>query len=90
MSEVNSEKIIKHLKEKWKGRACPMCGIGNWNISDKMFELREFHGGNMVMGGNSSVAPVATVTCDNCGNTVLVNGIVAGLTEHKKGVKNEQ
>lgn len=78
MTDVKSEKIIKYLSDKWKGRSCPMYGTGNWNISDKVFELREFNGGDMVIGGNSPIIPIVPVTCDNCGNVVMVNAIVAG------------
>jgi hypothetical protein len=78
MTDVKSEQIIKHLTEKWKGRSCPMCGIGNWNVQEKVFELREYNGGNMVLGENLPIVPVIPVTCDNCGNSVMVNAIVAG------------
>jgi hypothetical protein len=84
MTDVKSEKIIQHLSTKWKGRSCPMCGTGNWNVSDKVFELREFHDGNLVLG-SGPIVPIIPVTCDNCGNVVLVNAIVAGaVTPEKK------
>ncbi|MBQ0797090.1 hypothetical protein [Zhongshania sp.] len=89
MSDVKSEKIIRHLSDKWKGRSCPMCGTGNWNVSDKVFELREFNGGNMVIGGNSPIIPIVPVTCDNCGNVVMVNGIVAGAVSHESEEKTK-
>jgi hypothetical protein len=78
MTDVKSEEIIKHLTEKWKGRSCPMCGTGNWNVQEKVFELREFNNGGMVVGGNMPIIPVVPVTCDNCGNSVMVNAIIAG------------
>ena len=84
MSDVDSEKFINHLKEKWKGSACPLCKTGNWTVSDKVYELREFHDGNMVIGGGP-IVPIVPVTCDNCGTTILVNSILAGTTAQKKG-----
>lgn len=87
MSNIDSEKLIQHLKTKWAGRNCPLCNKGNWNVSDKVYELREFHGGNLIIGG-TPIVPVLPVTCDNCGNTILVNSIVAGLTNQKKGDKD--
>jgi hypothetical protein len=84
MSTVKSEKFIAHLKLKWHGRNCPMCQAGNWNISDRVFELREYHGGSFVVGG-SPIVPVVPVTCDNCGNTILVNAIVADAVEKEVG-----
>lgn len=87
MSDIESEKLIQHLKTKWAGRRCPLCNTGNWNVSDKVYELREFHGGGLVIG-NIPIVPVVPITCDNCGNTVLVNSIVAGLTKQNKGDKD--
>jgi hypothetical protein len=80
MSELKSEKMINHLKHKWQGRKCPMCNGGTWNVSDRVYELREYHGGKLVVGG-SPIVPVVPVTCDNCGNTVLVNAIVSEAVE---------
>ena len=82
MSDVKSEKFIDHLKLKWRGQKCPMCSTGNWNVSDKIFELREFHDGNVVIG-NGPIVPIVPVTCDNCGNTVLVNAIVSGAVDRE-------
>lgn len=55
-----------------------MCQVGNWNVNDTVFELREFHGGGMVIGGGP-IYPVVPVSCNNCGHTVLVNAVMTGL-----------
>jgi hypothetical protein len=72
------QKLIQHLSEKWHGKACPMCNSGPWAIGTEIFELREFHGGNFVLE-SSKILPVVNVTCTNCGNTILINAITAGL-----------
>ncbi len=79
MSKIDSNKVIRFLKEKWQGRTCPMCQAGNWSVSDQVFEMREFHNGNFVLGGNSSIIPIIPVTCANCGHIIFVNAIVAGF-----------
>ena len=86
MTDVKFSEFIEHLKEKWKGSACPLCKSGSWTVSDKVFELREYHDGNLVIGG-SPIVPVVPVTCDNCGNTVLVNSIISGNTKQEAGEK---
>jgi hypothetical protein len=53
-----------------------MCGTSQWSVQDKVYQLSEFHGGNLVVGG--PLVPVIPVSCTNCGNTVLVNAIIAG------------
>ncbi len=80
MPKFKSEKFINHLKEKWGGRPCPQCGVGNWGVSDTVYELREFNQGNFVIGG-VPIMPVIPVTCNNCGNTILVNAMLSGAIE---------
>jgi hypothetical protein len=76
-ANFNSEALIKHLSEKWAGRKCSQCGVESWQIQESLFELRQFSGGGLTVGG--PVMPVVPVTCANCGNTVLLNAIVAGV-----------
>ncbi len=81
--KVESEKLVKHLKEKWNGRSCPMCQTGNWTISDTIFEIREFNQGSVVIGAGPLI-PVIPVTCENCGNTLFINAIKAGIVDPNK------
>jgi hypothetical protein len=74
---INTGLFLEHLKKKWGGRPCQMCGIGNWNVQTSAYELRQFFQGNLVVGGGP-VIPVIPVVCTNCGNTVLVNALVSG------------
>ena len=76
--EERQKKIIEHLSKKWNGQACTMCKTGNWSVSDTIFELREYNDGNMVIG-NVPIFPVIPITCDNCGNSLMINAIVAGI-----------
>ena len=88
MAKFNSEKFLVHLKEKWQGRTCPLCGVGNWNISDSVYELREFHGGSLVLG-SGPIVPVVPVTCSNCGNTIMVNALLSGAVEKPEKKEDE-
>ena len=73
----DSNKAIAHLKQKWQGRMCPLCGAGNWTVVDKMFQLMEYTDGGLTLG--APVLPVIPVVCGNCGNTILVNALIAKL-----------
>lgn len=77
MADFETEKMVKFLSLKWQNRACPMCGSGPWNVQNKTFQLMEFHQGNLVIGGQ--LIPVVPVSCGNCGHTILVNAIIAGV-----------
>lgn len=88
---INTDNLIRHLNEKWKNQPCQMCGSKNWTVSDKVFELREFHGGDLVLGPGP-IQPIVPVTCTNCGNSLLVNALISGAIERptKEESKSEK
>jgi ribosomal protein S27AE len=88
MNKKDSEKLISFLNEKWKGRSCPMCNVGKWSVQDNVFELREFQGGGLVIGG-TPIIPIIPITCGNCGNTIFVNAITAGIVKSEREEKND-
>ena len=74
------KKILIEKLKNIKNATCLSCGANEWTISPKVFELREFNNGNLVIGGqNSSIIPVIEVTCKNCGRIVLYNALVMGI-----------
>ena len=80
MNDDDRKKMIRHLTDKWgEQRKCPMCGKGPWGVDGEIFELRKFNKEAFVVGG--PIVPVVPVTCNNCGNTILVNAFVAGVLE---------
>lgn len=85
MAKFEGHQAIAHLQNKWSGRPCPMCATGNWNVQDSTFQLTEFNQGAMVLGG--PVIPVIPIVCNNCGNTLLINAITAGVIKPEKEVK---
>jgi len=48
-----------------------------------MFQLSQYN--PLILGG--PVIPVIPVVCNNCGNTILVNAITAGLLSTAPGGK---
>jgi hypothetical protein len=80
MSAVDFSRLVAHLRDKWgERRACAQCGSGEWSVGDRVYELTEFHEGNVIVGG--PVVPVVPVTCTNCGNTVLLNALISRIVE---------
>ena len=75
------KQLVDKLNEIWKRQQCCVCGNSHWNISDAVFELREFHHGSMVVGGDSRIYPVIPLTCASCGNTIFLNAISLGLVK---------
>lgn len=73
------KEILRNKLSYLKNVKCTSCGGQEWIVNDTMFEMREFHGGSMVIGGGSAVLPLATVSCKQCGNTIFFNAISLGL-----------
>jgi hypothetical protein len=84
--EVDIELLKNHLDREWGPVSCQMCHKGQWSVGDRVFELREFSGGAMKFGG--PIIPVIPITCSNCGRTVLINAIVAGILKKDTEVKS--
>jgi hypothetical protein len=58
---------------------CNICSSDEWSASDTIFEVREFQGGSLIIGGNQSIYPVIPISCNKCGNTVFINALRIGV-----------
>ena len=71
------ERALAWLDLKWKnGRICPIDGNNTWTVS-QTFEMREFRGGDLYMGG--PVLPVFGVTCSTCGFTHFFSAVLSNV-----------
>jgi hypothetical protein len=65
------EAAVIWLEKQWgPQRRCPYCESNNWSVGTP-FEVS--------LESGEALSPHFPVMCDNCGNTVFVNAIVAGL-----------
>jgi len=90
LDKQQREEVLRYLGEKWKKPSqCPVCQHTDWGITETTFEIREFLGGSISVGGGS-ITPIIVVTCDNCGNTLFFNAISLGIVKRpEKETKNE-
>lgn len=88
LSKYEGEKLISYLKEKWKGKSCPMCQTGNWIVQDSCFQLTEYNTDAFVIGG--PVIPIIPVVCNNCSNTLLISALLAGIISPNEKVSSPQ
>lgn len=87
LTKEQHKSIDSFIKNKWTlPPICPVCNENSWSISPELFELRAFHGGSMVIGDKSGIVPLILITCANCGNTIFINALIAGL-DLKGGTK---
>ncbi|WP_126032663.1 hypothetical protein [Bifidobacterium castoris] len=69
---------LEWLNAHWiNSRECPICTRMSWSIG-QTFELREYEGGNLVVGLGTQVLPVTPVFCKNCGYMFLLNSLIVG------------
>lgn len=70
--------LLGWLKDQWQGASCPMHrGMPtNWEVGDMIMTL-PYTGAGVSIGGPTY--PLVVVTCAQCGYTVLVNAIKAGI-----------
>jgi len=73
------DRLLETLDEKWPDpKICPVCRNTTWDTLDIVFELKSF-----TPDGESdeqpTVMPLVPLTCKNCGNTILINVIAAGI-----------
>lgn len=86
-----STKQKELLEEKLRSQpylVCPICNQGHISVSDRLFELREFEGGNLIIGGGSSLIPLVVMTCQNCGHVFFLSAIALGILKNE-GNENE-
>lgn len=83
MEDIKNMDIQRKRLEKFvDGKnipVCSFCGNNSWSISSKIFQLLEFDTNGLTLGGPTY--PVVPITCNHCGNTLLINALVANLID---------
>lgn len=80
ITQEQANLIIERLNSTSAQRqSCPICGNRNWTLNDKIWEIREFQGGSLVIGGDTSLIPMISVSCSACGFTHFLNAIRLGV-----------
>jgi len=84
MKKFHTEKLIRHLEEKWgEDKPCPMCGGKNWLVGDIVYNVRG------ISGNNDMIFPILPVMCQKCGNTIFINELfLEGIKE--KQIENKE
>jgi len=76
MEDESLKKFNDTLNEIWKNQECPICKNKEFSTLSKVFELREFNGGNIIVGEGNQIFPVVPVVCNHCGYSLFFNSIV--------------
>jgi predicted nucleic-acid-binding Zn-ribbon protein len=81
LTAEQQKKALEKL-QNFFSRSCH-CSSHEWLLNDKILELREFSGGNLIIGGQTTIFPVIAVSCKQCGNTHFFNAVLLDLIDKK-------
>jgi hypothetical protein len=89
MTKFNKAQAEGWIERIWTGsRKCQICESSDWILLHNVWELREYQGGGLVVGGGS-VLPVVAMMCNVCGHTLFFNAIAIRVIE-KPETREEQ
>ena len=88
---IKKEKLIQTLNQKWLNDKCIMCGFNDWKISgEDVFMIFNYHKDGVLPLHSNKFLPLVSLTCGNCGNTILINPLVLGdVITHEGGISCE-
>lgn len=80
LSPNEHQAVLAHVNRTWLTKLCPMCGANNWMLYGviRMSLIDSTTPPNLWHNIYAQTMPTAAMLCQNCGNTVLVNMVVAG------------
>lgn len=83
LSKDQTKILLEKLRQHWiEPNLCPICHNTDWKIPESILEIREYEEGDLIAyPKDSSIIPLVSVTCTNCGYTFLINAITIGLME---------
>jgi hypothetical protein len=80
LTPEQTAKAIQWLRANWgDARECPFHGPTNWEVGNILVATVGFTRGGLQVGG--STYPSFVVICGQCGFTVFVNAIKAGIVK---------
>lgn len=74
------QQLVNHLNSKIKTRKCVLCGAESWALEGHVTLPIGDVPGLMTVGGPTLAN--AAMVCQNCGNTHIINLVVAGLVKN--------
>jgi hypothetical protein len=78
----NQRAALDWINARWTNpdKRCPICTQNTWTVG-AVFEVREFEGGNLVLGGNNNIIPMFPVACTTCGHVYWFNALLTGVVQ---------
>lgn len=67
---------------------CPLCGGIEFELLDAVYEVREFDGTRLPLGGDVSLVPFLLTVCKKCGRMESFNALTLGIIDEERVVRN--
>ena len=84
LNDKEREIVLAKFGELAPDAICPICESGELHVMDTIFELREYQGGQLKLGGRTSIIPVIPASCPECGHIQLFSAVRLGVVEVEK------
>lgn len=81
LSSSDRDRIERTVREKIHDRPCSVCGLSRQTIVADGFVFLRVEQDPAVLSGGGEALPSVAVVCDHCGNTILLNALVLGLSD---------
>ena len=83
LTAEQAKKVLDYIIQKTENNpiVCPICRNEQWKLNDILTETREFNDDKIPMGPELQVMPFVSIICNNCGHTLLINAIRAGIVD---------
>jgi hypothetical protein len=89
ISEQAMARLLTRMDEKWTKGECECCGVEDWKVLDRVFQLGEYRSKPPLSGGviraPGRPLPVIVTQCKNCGNIRTSSAIALGVVDQQTG-----
>jgi hypothetical protein len=79
IDDTSRSRIAEHIKKTWRTPGCLLCGCIVWELHGHVTVLLSDAPGATV---SAEGLPSVAVVCQRCGNTILINLVVANALPH--------
>jgi hypothetical protein len=76
LSKEAADALAGHIHRTWTRKECLQCGTNNWALHGYITLITA---DNLGVALGAPILPSAAAVCQMCGNTVLINLVVAGV-----------
>jgi hypothetical protein len=83
LSQEQQDKLVSLINQFLRNPNCAICNSPNWGILDRLYEIRQFAKGSILVGGG--IVPLVVIVCKNCGHIRFMNAITIGFVDGETG-----